>query len=60
MFKNPKRILFVWCREQNICPYRGGFCDRKSCSWVDFKGNIVLCPHFRGGNNFTRKRGISH
>lgn len=61
MLKNPRRVLIVWCREQQICPYKGGFCDRKSCSSVDSTGNVILCsehPNPRG--YFTRKRGVSH
>ena len=58
--KNPRRVLIVWCREQNICPYRGGFCDSKSCSWVDVKGNVRICSnHPNSSGRFTPRKTVS-
>jgi hypothetical protein len=61
MLKHPRRALFLWCREHNECPFNGVFCDRKSCSWTDFRGQVKVCSEQGNPRGlFTRKRRISH
>jgi len=55
--KNPRRVLLRYCRKRKICPYVGGFCDSKSCSRVDFRGEVYLCPEHPNPSGFMMGHG---
>lgn len=58
MLKSPQSILVKY--KIRVCPWQGGYCSR-SCSSVDFKGNVVLCSeHSNPRGLFTRKRSVAH
>ena len=43
-------------KAQKICYYSNHRCFFESCDTLDMNGNVVLCPYFRGGKKFTRRK----
>lgn len=52
--------MLRFCMHECKCKYNPQIrCFHESCDYIDFKGNVRVCKHFRGKSKFAPRKVVS-